>query len=189
MTASPAVDPAAAPTKRANSALGDQTAVFRLSRRKPRDLLWIEALFCLVLVVGAYWEGIAEAHWVTLGALVFFGVQYLRHTGATADAEADRAPRLIVDSVGVTIPEIFAERVPWSAIEAIAVTSYDRHEWISLRVDDLSRYGYTARGLSRLASAFGRANAAYDIDRLDGGAESVRIAIRRFAPAQLKENM
>lgn len=171
------------------SALGAQAAVFRLSRREPTELMWIEGLICAALIVAAWWFAIDDAPWITLGAVAFFAVQFVRHGLAGAGAEADRSARLTIDAEGVTIPDIFAARVPWDAIEQISVAGHERREWLSMRVDDLSRYGYTARGVSRLASAFGRSCAAFDIERLEGSAESVRIAIRRFAPARLRETL
>ncbi len=159
-------------------------AVFRLSKRDARTRIGGEILFAAVLIGLSLWHWSETSLYIIGGALIWFGLWHGFYQGKIARVSADRAPKLVIDADGVAIPELFAARVPWSSIETISVTREDnssRH--LNLVVDDLARHGYTPRGVSRLASAFGRQHAIYDVTELGG---DIRGAIDRFAPERLK---
>jgi hypothetical protein len=170
----------------ADGAPAREAAVFRLATRDARSRIFGEILFAAVLIGLSLWHWSETSLYIIGGVLIWFGLWHGFHQRRIAQVRADRAPRLVIDAHGVSIPDLFAARVPWSSIETISMTHEDNSTaHLNLVVDDLARHGYTPRGVSRLASAFGRPHAIYDVTELAG---DIRGAIQRFAPERLKRS-
>ncbi|MBL8588329.1 MAG: hypothetical protein JNK46_07355 [Methylobacteriaceae bacterium] len=162
----------------------EEAAVFRLSPRDARTRIFGEILFAAALIGLSLWHWSDTSLYIIGGVLIWFGLWHGFYQRRIAQAGVDRAPRLVIDAQGVSIPELFGARVPWASIAMIAVTNEDNStRSLNLIVDDLARHGYTPRGFSRLASAFGRPHAIYDVTELGG---DIRAAIHRFAPERLR---
>lgn len=163
-----------------------EAAVFRLATLDARSRIGGEILFAAVLIGLSLWRWSETSLYIIGGVLIWFGLWHGFYQSKIARVRADPAPKLVIDAEGVTIPELFSARVPWASIEMISVTSEELSKTrLNLIVDDLARHGYTPRGFSHLASAFGRPHACYDVTELGG---DIRGAIQRFAPARLKRS-
>lgn len=157
-------------------------AVFRLDPDKP--MKWLVA-GVLMLVVGAvliFLQIEGRGAWAGVGMLlVLFGVWNWQASRNAARARADRAPKLIIDADGLTIPELFGRTVPWTAISSIDPAYGEQGDMLAFRVTEPGRY--ECRRLVWIARD--DVSSTFDYRSLDGDSRAIRAALLRHAPERL----
>ncbi|MBL8588327.1 MAG: hypothetical protein JNK46_07345 [Methylobacteriaceae bacterium] len=162
---------------------------FRLSgARSTRDLIAFAVIAAGVLAWSRWMDESLDNRDVMIvggGVLILLGLWNWRAARLRARAAVDRAPRLSIGDDGVDMPDLFAERVPWTAVRKMSVfTTRGGGAYAAFHVVEPERYGFRPGPLARIENALGL-GLRVNLSRLDGDADAVRAALRRHAPAAL----
>ena len=156
--------------------------VFRLDPDKPMKWLFAGVLMLVVGAVLIFLQIGGRAAWAGVGMLlVLFGVWNWQASRNAARARADRAPKLIIDADGLTIPELFGRTIPWSAITRLDPAYGERGGMLAFHVTEPARFDCRRRawiGRDDVSSTF-------DYQALDGDSRAIRAALLRHAPERL----
>jgi hypothetical protein len=156
--------------------------VFRLDPDKPAKWLFAGVL---TLVVGAaliFAQIEGRAAWAGVGSLlVLFGVWNWQASRNAARARADRAPKLIIDPDGLTIPELFGRTVPWAAITRLDPAYGERGDMLAFHVTEPARFDCRRRAWIERDDV----SSTFNCEALDGDSRAIRAALLRHAPRRL----
>lgn len=163
---------------------------FRLSRDKPMKNL---VLSVVVLVGVAIWVAIerdGEGFLMFLGiGLVLFAYWHWQSSREQAAADFDRTPKLVIDAEGLTIPDRFTTKAPWTSIQSLSLTGDKHGDYVALVVDDPERFGFEPHAGTRLARMIGDHTIHFDYAPLECDTAQLREALLRHAPARLADRL
>jgi hypothetical protein len=121
--------------------------------------------------------------------LLIFAFWHWQATRDQARAEVDREPKLLLDAEGVTIPDLFSTRAPWSAIDAISLYSSKHGSYLSLRMERPEDYGFEPHAGQTFARMLGDRTLEFDYHPLDCDKATLVAALKRHAPDRLTEKL
>jgi hypothetical protein len=166
---------------------------FRLSgARSTRDLIAFAVIAAGVLAWSWWTDADLETRDLLIvagGVLILLGLRNWRAARLRARAAVDRAPRLSIGDDGVDMPDLFAERVPWTAVRKMSVfTTRGGGAYAAFHIVEPECHGFRPGPLARIENAIGL-GVRVNLSRLDGDRDAVRAALRRHAPARLTEKL
>jgi hypothetical protein len=166
----------------------DATA-FHLSQDKPMAGLVGGVVALFVVGLWIWIERGGDGLFIVGAGLLVFAYWHWRTTRDQQRAEVDREARLILDAEGVTIPDLFSERVPWWAIDAIDLYSMENRDYLSLRLERPQDYGFEPHAGQRFARMLGDRAIGFDYESLDCDRTRLVAALKRHAPERLTEKL
>lgn len=159
---------------------------FHLSRKEPsHHLLWTAVSFGTVLLIA--WIGGKVDFMYLLMLIGLFVILYLGSWYDEDNATRDRSIKLRVSQQGIEVPEKFSGVLAWDDIEGIQSKSYKGTVTLYIHPNEAGATRVPVnQGLRKYLVGKG---IDYQIDHLEGDADDVLSAIRRFAPEHVTENL
>ncbi|MBL8588328.1 MAG: hypothetical protein JNK46_07350 [Methylobacteriaceae bacterium] len=170
-------------------ALAPDAIAFRLSRDKPMKGLLLGVLAMVGVGVWIFIERGGDGLLIIGFFLIVFAFWHWQASRDQEIADVDREPRLILDAEGVTIPQMFTMRAPWSAIDGLSLYGSKHGEYLSLRMERPEDYGFEPHAGQKFARMLGDRTLDFDYHPLDCDKAQLVAALKRYAPPHLTEKL